>query len=124
MRGTRPLVIAGALAGFLGVMLSAIARHRPGTVYLETAAQFLLFHAPALIGLAGLLGAGVVRPGIAALAGLGLVVGLGLFCGDLAARDFLDRPLFSMAAPTGGSVLMAGWLLMGVAGLWRKPTRD
>ena len=124
MRGTRPLVIAGALAGFFGVMLSAIARHRPGTVYFETAVQFLLFHASALIGLAGLLGAGVVRPGIAAIAGLGLVVGLGLFCGDLAARDFLDRPLFSMAAPTGGSVLMTGWLLMGVAGLWRKPTRD
>jgi uncharacterized membrane protein YgdD (TMEM256/DUF423 family) len=124
MSRARALVVAGALVGFLGVMLSALARHRPGTMYLETAAQFLLFHGPALFGLAALLRTGVVRPGIAAAAGLGLVIGLGLFCGDLAARDFLDRPLFSMAAPTGGSVLMAGWLLIGVAGLWRMRPQD
>jgi uncharacterized membrane protein YgdD (TMEM256/DUF423 family) len=42
-----------------------------------------------------------------------------LFCGDLAARDFLGGTLFPMAAPTGGILLMAGWILTGAAALRR-----
>ena len=113
-------VALGALAGLLGVALSAMARHREGLLYLETTAQFLLWHAPALFGLAALLGTGLVQPRIGAAAGIALVVGLALFCGDLAARDFLSRSLFPMAAPTGGTLLMIGWLLIGIAALWPK----
>jgi uncharacterized membrane protein YgdD (TMEM256/DUF423 family) len=119
MSGPRFLVLAGALAGFLGVALSAVARHRPGAMVLETAAHFLLFHGPALLGTAALVAAKVVHPRLATTATTVLVLGLVLFCGDLASRDFRGTPLFSMAAPTGGTLLMAGWILIGVAGLWR-----
>jgi MYXO-CTERM domain-containing protein len=124
MNAARPLVVAGALAGFLGVMLSAVARHTPGTMYLETAAQFLLFHGAALVGLAALLANGVVERRLGAVAGWGLVLGLVLFCGDLASRDFFARPLFAMAAPIGGTVMMVGWILLGAAGLWRRRRTD
>jgi uncharacterized membrane protein YgdD (TMEM256/DUF423 family) len=46
-------------------------------------------------------------------------IGLLLFCGDLACRDFLGQPLFAMAAPTGGTILMGGWLLLAVAAVWK-----
>jgi uncharacterized membrane protein YgdD (TMEM256/DUF423 family) len=113
-------VALGALAGLLGVALSAMARHREGLLYLDTTAQFLLWHAPALFGLAALIGIELVQPRIGAAAGIALVVGLALFCGDLASRDFLSRSLFPMAAPTGGTLLMIGWLLIGIAALWPK----
>ena len=119
MRSARIVAGAGALAGFLGIMLSAVARHRPGTMYLELVAQFLLFHAPVFLGLAALLAAHVVHPRAGAWAAGAFGLGLILFCGDLASRDFLGQPLFAMAAPTGGTILMGGWLLIGIAGLWR-----
>jgi uncharacterized membrane protein YgdD (TMEM256/DUF423 family) len=34
-------------------------------------------------------------------------------------RAYRDAPLFPRAAPTGGFVLMLGWLLVAVAGLMR-----
>ncbi|SDN60704.1 Uncharacterized membrane protein YgdD, TMEM256/DUF423 family [Methylobacterium phyllostachyos] len=106
----RALAALACLAGLLGVALSAAAAHIPGADSLKTAAQFLLFHAPAILALIGLGAAGLARPTLArAAAGL-LVVGLILFCGDLAVRTWLQHPLFPMAAPTGGFALMGGWL--------------
>ena len=116
----RLLIAFGALSGFLGVGLSAMGRHWANAQHLTTVAQFLLLHAPALLALAALMGAGLVHDRIGAAAGLGLVLGLALFCGDLAARDFLARPLFPMAAPAGGLVLMLGWILILAAGLLRR----
>ncbi|MDP4004263.1 DUF423 domain-containing protein [Methylobacterium sp. NEAU K] len=106
----RALVALACLAGLLGVALSAAAAHIPGADSLKTAAQFLLFHAPAILVITGLGAAGLARPGLTrAAAGL-LVLGLVLFCGDLSVRTWLQRPLFPMAAPTGGFSLMAGWI--------------
>ncbi len=113
----RTLIALGALAGFLGVLLAAMGRHLPNAQYLTSAAHFLLFHAPALLALAALAGAGLVHDRVGAAAGLALALGLVLFCGDLAARDFLQRPLFPWAAPTGGIALMLGWLLIVLAAL-------
>jgi uncharacterized membrane protein YgdD (TMEM256/DUF423 family) len=107
----RALAAVACLAGLLGVALSAAAAHIPGADSLKTAAQFLLFHAPAILALTGFAAAGLVRPTLArAAAGL-LVLGLILFCGDLAVRTWLQHPLFPMAAPTGGFMLMGGWLM-------------
>jgi uncharacterized membrane protein YgdD (TMEM256/DUF423 family) len=46
-----------------------------------------------------------------------LVLGLALFCGDLSRRAFSGVALFPRAAPMGGIVLMAGWLLVGISAL-------
>jgi uncharacterized membrane protein YgdD (TMEM256/DUF423 family) len=111
----RALVALACLAGLLGVALSAAAAHIPGADSLKTAAQFLLFHAPAILTLAGFGAAGLVRAGLARVAAALLVLGLILFCGDLAVRTWLQHPLFPMAAPTGGFALMGGWLV-GILG--------
>jgi uncharacterized membrane protein YgdD (TMEM256/DUF423 family) len=113
----RLFMVAAGLAGFAGVALSAMAAHGPGGPNLDTAARFLLIHAAALVGLAALLSGGALSLAVGRIAGLLLIAGLVLFCGDLVRRAFADQPLFPMAAPTGGFVLMAGWALVALAGL-------
>ncbi|GJE61989.1 DUF423 domain-containing protein [Methylobacterium trifolii] len=113
----RALLALGALAGLLGVAASAAAAHVAGADSLKTAAQFLLFHAPAIIAVTTLSAAGLTHRTATRIAAAALVLGLGLFCGDLSLRALHGSPLFPMAAPIGGVVLMAGWLLAGVGAL-------
>ncbi|MDB5559205.1 MAG: hypothetical protein JWQ36_2139 [Enterovirga sp.] len=106
----RVLVALGAVAGCLGVALAAAAAHvAAGEGTLGIAAQFLLAHAPALIGLAAASAAGVAHRVVAIVAGGLIALGVAFFAGDLAHRAFRAASLFPMAAPTGGIVLMAGW---------------
>lgn len=109
----RILFCLGAVCGALGVALSAVAAHREGT--LGTAANMLLFHAPALLVLAGAQFGSLQRAGTWVL-----VIGLGLFCGDIAARAFLGDRLFAMAAPAGGVFLIGGWLLVAVSAVFSR----
>ena len=111
----RIVAALGCLAGLLGVAASAAAAHIAGADSLKTAAQFLLFHAPAILAITGLAATGCLRPLPARIAGLLLVAGLCLFCGDLALRVLAGTPMFPMAAPTGGFALMAGWLTAAIA---------
>nr|WP_279292499.1 DUF423 domain-containing protein [Methylobacterium goesingense] len=105
----------GALAGLLGVAASAAAAHVSGADSLKTAAQFLLFHAPAILALVALAATGTTHRPMTRLAAGALVVGLALFSGDLALRALHGTPLFPMAAPAGGFALMAGWLLAALS---------
>jgi uncharacterized membrane protein YgdD (TMEM256/DUF423 family) len=114
----RILIVLASLSGLLGVGLSAAAAHVTGG-NLTTAAQFLLFHAPALLALVALITVGAVSPMLGQIAGYVLVLGLVLFCGDLSRRAFSGVALFPRAAPTGGFVLMIGWLLVGISALLR-----
>jgi uncharacterized membrane protein YgdD (TMEM256/DUF423 family) len=118
----RVLVALGALAGMLGVALSAAAAHVTGSGSLQTAAQFLLFHAPALLALVALLSGGMVNSKLGRLAGYVMVLGLVLFCGDLSRRALTGVALAPMAAPTGGVLLMLGWVLTGIAAFVRPRT--
>ena len=111
----RILLALGALAGLLGVAASAAAAHVNGADSLKTAAQFLLFHAPAILGLGALAATGTTHRRLTRLAAGALVLGLALFSGDLALRALQGTPLFPRAAPIGGIALMAGWLLARVA---------
>jgi uncharacterized membrane protein YgdD (TMEM256/DUF423 family) len=104
-------VLLGGLSGAAGVSLSAAAAHIGGA-YVGTAATMLLMHAPALLAI-GLLPANRTLR----IAAYILAAGLLLFCGDLLARDFLGSPLFPFAAPTGGMLLIAGWLVVALAAL-------
>ena len=112
--GSRVLVLAAGLVGAAGVALSAAAAHRGGA-FTGTAANFLLMHAAVFlaIGLAG--GNRCLR-----IAGLALLAGLLLFCGDLLARDFLGSRLFPLSAPIGGTLLIAGWVAIAVSALRRS----
>ena len=113
----RGFIAAAGLAGFLGVLLSAAAAHGTGTGSLDTAARFLLFHAPFFAALACLSGTSVVRPAWARGAGCTIGVGLVLFCGDLVMRNLAGHALAPYAAPAGGTALMIGWLALALAGL-------
>ncbi|MBF9234505.1 DUF423 domain-containing protein [Microvirga alba] len=111
----RILMALAALAGLTGVALSAAAAHVTGGGSLTIAAQFLLFHAPALLALIALVASGAINAKLARLAGYVLVLGLALFCGDLARRALAGVALAPMAAPTGGVLLMIGWFLAGAS---------
>ena len=56
------------------------------------------------------------RP-LALAAMMGFVVGGGLFAGDVSMRAFAGHRLFPMAAPTGGTLLIVAWLVLGVAAI-------
>lgn len=104
-------VFFAGLFGAAGVAGAALAAHGFGGDVLALAAAIALVHAPALLALAAL------PPGAARLTlpcGLLLVAGVVLFSGDLAARSFLGDRLFFDAAPTGGTLMIAGWLLLAV----------
>lgn len=120
-RATGVLLLLAGLSGGLGVALSAMAAHVPGGELLSSAANMLLFHAPAFLALAALRATG--PRGVLAVATLALAVGLALFAGDLTSRVMLGDRLFPMAAPTGGSLMILGWagiLLAGAVLLVRR----
>jgi uncharacterized membrane protein YgdD (TMEM256/DUF423 family) len=112
------LTILLALAGVMGaggIVLAAAGAHlAPGTG-LDSAAYMLLFHAAAVLGGAALIQQGALwRPlGVIVLAAW--VLGAILFSGDIALRAFTGYRLFPMAAPSGGFILIAAWLLLAAA---------
>lgn len=102
------LAVAG-VCGAIGVAMAAAGSHR-GEADLGIAANFMLFHAPVLIGISFL-----AANRVAIIAGCVLITGLVLFAGDLALRGLLGASPFPIAAPIGGSGLMVGWLLLGIS---------
>lgn len=115
----RALVVLAGLSGLLGIAASAAAAHTAGGTNLETAGNYLLLHAAALVGVVALSGTGLVSPTLGRIAGSVLVVGLLLFAGDLSWRVLRGGPMLPMAAPTGGILLMLGWGLLALAALVR-----
>ena len=110
-RVNRPLLALAGLCGAAGVALAAAGSHG-GAPDLGIAGNFLLFHAPALIGIALLPDNRLARAG-----GYVLIAGLVLFAGDLvtlATRGVSPLPL---AAPIGGSLLILGWLILALSAL-------
>lgn len=116
MKFDRFLFAAGALCGAAGVALSAAASHG-GSTNVATAANFLLFHAPALLALSLVAQGRVVRAGA-----IVLLVAVLLFAGDLLARDYLDQRLFPFAAPIGGTGMILGWLVLAAGALFAPKT--
>ncbi|MCL2872025.1 MAG: DUF423 domain-containing protein [Betaproteobacteria bacterium] len=113
----RFLLLFAGLAGAAGVAFSALAAHGNYPDLLKTCADILLVHAPALIGVTALMRVANSPRRLLFLAGFLLVVGLALFCGDLACRVFEDMRLFPMAAPIGGGAMILGWVFLALAAL-------
>lgn len=116
------LLVIAALMGAAGIMLAAAGAHAAPGAGLEPAAYMLLFHAAAILGAAALVQEDLLwRPfGVAAFAAW--VIGALLFSGDIALRAFAGHRLFPMAAPSGGIILILGWLALAAAALatlWR-----
>jgi uncharacterized membrane protein YgdD (TMEM256/DUF423 family) len=108
------LVLAG-LMGAGGIALAAAGAHAAPGAGLDSAAYMLLFHAAAVIGAVAFVQQGMLWRPLALAALAAWVVGSALFAGDLALRAFAGHRLFAMAAPSGGIILIAGWLIFAAA---------
>jgi uncharacterized membrane protein YgdD (TMEM256/DUF423 family) len=114
MSPSRPFLLAAGLLGASGVALSAAAAHQ-GIANVATAASFLLMHAPAYLALSLLAGSKV-----RSLGSWALLLGLLIFSGDLLARTYLGTRLFPMAAPSGGVLMIGGWLLIAASAFTKQ----
>ena len=116
----RILIILAGVMGADGVILAALSAHETDAARLAAASSMLLFHASAVLGAVALAERNVVRAGIGIGAAFGFVVAAALFAGDLTLRQFAGHGLFSMAAPTGGTMLIASWLALALAAAWPR----
>jgi uncharacterized membrane protein YgdD (TMEM256/DUF423 family) len=112
----RWLALAAALLGLAAVVLAALGSHAvdmQGQAALRqiwhTASMMHMFHAAALLALAGLKGD---RRWVGRGAWL-LVAGTVIFCGSLYLRVLLPTAS-APVAPFGGFLLMLGWLLIAL----------
>ena len=116
----RILIALAALMGACGVMLAAAAAHLPDASRLASASSMLLFHGIAVLAIVALADRAIVHARIGLIATAGFVIAASLFAGDLSLRQYADRSLFPMAAPTGGTLLIASWVVLAVAAVWPK----
>lgn len=115
---TRWILIAGALLGGVGVALGAFGAHalkssldamRLG--WWNTAVQYQLWHAVALVALAAL-----PLPGRGLAAGL-MTAGTLVFAGTLYVMALTGLRWLGAVTPIGGLLLIAGWAVLAWAAL-------
>ncbi|KZL21782.1 hypothetical protein PsAD2_00203 [Pseudovibrio axinellae] len=107
----------GGICGVVAILSSAAASHAIDNQYLMTISQITMMHAAAFVGLG--VAHGITSSRGISFAMLLLFAGVGLFCGDLAQRLFVGEKLFDFAAPTGGMLMILGWLTVFLCGLSR-----
>lgn len=112
----RFFVALGSLAGLLAVAAAAYAAHGPDAAAAPTlanAVQMQGWHALALVA------CGLWAPNngrLARLAGAAFALGILLFCGAVY-LSVLGGVRLGPVAPVGGTLLMGGWLLLGLSAL-------
>lgn len=109
------LVVLAGLLGAAGVALAAMATHMGGDL-LGPASAMCLAHAPAMLALY----AASSRLRTAIPAGALMGIGAAVFAGDLALKQFYGTSLFPLAAPSGGMMMIGGWLVAGAGGLFSR----
>lgn len=122
-------MILAALLGFTGVAIGAFGAHGLNAYFaanpaqevtFQTAEQYHLLHAAALLGAAW---AADRFPGrLSRAAGWLLFVGAVIFAGALYMLSLFQIRLFGAVAPIGGLAMLAGWALLGAAA-WRGAAR-
>ena len=120
MSAYRLLVVLAGLMGACGVMLAAAAAHLADASRLGAASSMLLFHATAVLGTVALAERGLLHLRIGLAAAIGFVIAAALFAGDMSLRQYAGHSLFPMAAPTGGTLLIASWLALAVSAIWPR----
>jgi len=120
-----PWGAAGALSACVAVLAGAFGAHalRPSLTpaalaTFETAARYQMFHALALLIVAGLLER--PRHPAVARAALAFLAGTVVFSGSLYALALTGHTWLGAVTPLGGAAFIAGWLLLAW-GLWPRP---
>jgi len=119
-RAHRILVVLSGIMGADGVILAAASAHQADASRLAAASSMLLFHATAVLATVALADRGLIHVRIGIVAAFGFVVAASLFAGDLTLRQYAGHGLFPFAAPTGGTLLIASWLMLAVAAAWPR----
>src|SRR5262245_35317535 len=122
----RTFLLLGAVMGFLGVALGAFGAHaldatlkanqREGTF--ETATQYHMYHALALLAVAW--SATRWPDNLTYWAGYLFILGIILFSGSLYALSITNQRWLGAITPLGGLAFLAGWVCLGLAA-WRAP---
>jgi len=122
-------MISGLL-GAAGVVLGALGAHglhdqllqREAIGIWQTAVLYHLVHTVALLALASQIpGAGGRLPAALAAAAVAWAGGILLFSGSLYALALGAPRALGPVTPVGGLLLLAGWVLLAIAGLPRPP---
>ena len=119
-RLARVLIVLAAIMGADGVILAAASAHQADASRLGAASSMLLFHACAVLAVVALAERALIHARIGLIVAFGFVIAAGLFAGDLTLRQYAGHGLFPMAAPTGGTLLIASWLALAVAAAWPR----
>jgi uncharacterized membrane protein YgdD (TMEM256/DUF423 family) len=120
LRIFRILIILAGVMGADGVILAAAATHQGDAARLAPASSMLLFHAAAVLATVSLTERGVIHQTGGLSAAFGFVLASALFAGDLSLRHFAGHGLFPLATPTGGTLLIASWLVLAIAAAWPR----
>lgn len=122
--GWRGTAIMAGVAGISGIILAAMGSHLDGGIddpnayrSWQSASMVHLLHAAALLGLAALGRAWDSR--LLGIAGIGMAVGILLFCGSIYFRILAQATGTVGLAPIGGICLMLSWLLIIIAAVRR-----
>ena len=119
----RPWIVLAGLSGLIAVGMGAYGAHglageADAQALVAQAANYQIIHALALLGADRITvdtrrGGGMLAHGAALLFALGMA----LFCGSLYVKALTGAPLaVPMVTPAGGMTLMAGWLVLALAG--------
>jgi uncharacterized membrane protein YgdD (TMEM256/DUF423 family) len=105
------IVLLAALHGLAGVVFAAVGAHVAGGNVVLTGAFMELFHA-----LAALAALALVAGRLGEVAALAFLAGALLFSSALYSSVLAGIRL-GPAAPAGGLLMMAGWVLLGIAAI-------
>ena len=119
-RLARVLIVLACIMGADGVILAAASAHQADASRLGAASSMLLFHACAVLATVALAERALIHARIAVAAAIGFVIAAALFAGDLTLRQYAGHGVFPMAAPTGGTLLIASWLALAVSAAWPR----
>ncbi len=124
---TDRLLAASALLAGLGVALGALAAHAlksrldpAALVTFETGVRYHTLHALAALVTAVLAHAAPAHARTARRSGWLFLIGIALFSGSLYGLAFTGLRFFGPITPFGGVVLIAGWVLLGIAVLRKQ----
>jgi len=121
----RMFLLAGALAGFVGVAFGAFGAHglrgrlSPDMLSVfETGVRYQMYHALALMLTAALMMTGRIESGrAAAAAGWLFVAGIVLFSGSLYLLAVTGITVLGAITPIGGVAFLLGWACLAIATL-------
>lgn len=115
----RLVIFIAGLMGAAGVAAAAAGAHMSSDPNLTTAAYFLMLGAAGALAAAGLAQARGASLAIADAGAAIIALGALLFGSALALRALWNIAIFPMAAPTGGTMLILGWIVVALAAFQR-----